>query len=136
MNNKAKARYNSRLSDESDVVPLRQDVDGIDEIPQQQQPSNASLIDHAIKEEAAIQHKQSMVKTSAVNLFWVLMWYTFATVLSIYNKWMFSENHYNFHYPLFVTTFHMIVQFVCSGSTLLVVPKLRPKKRPSSKDYM
>ncbi|GAA5802656.1 hypothetical protein HPULCUR_008130 [Helicostylum pulchrum] len=64
------------------------------------------------------------------------MWYTFATILSVYNKWMFSAEYYGFQYPLFVTSFHMIVQFTFSGTSLLLVPKLRPKKRPSVSDYM
>ncbi|KAG2202188.1 hypothetical protein INT47_002107 [Mucor saturninus] len=79
---------------------------------------------------------KSLVKTSAINLFWILMWYTFATILSVYNKWMFSAEHYGFGYPLFVTSVHMIVQFTFSGTSLLIVPSLRPTKRPSVSDYI
>ncbi|RUS21982.1 hypothetical protein BC937DRAFT_90742 [Endogone sp. FLAS-F59071] len=61
---------------------------------------------------------------------------SFATCLSLYNKWMFSPTHYNFRFPLFVTSIHMVVQFICAGSTLLIIPKLRPKQRPSLEDYM
>ncbi|KAI9480415.1 MAG: triose phosphate transporter [Benjaminiella poitrasii] len=86
--------------------------------------------------EIAHRRRKSMVKTSAINLFWILMWYTFATILSVYNKWMFSEDHYNFQYPLFVTSIHMIVQFLFSGTSLLIIPNLRPSKRPSIRDYI
>lgn len=49
---------------------------------------------------------------------------------------MFSAEHYGFGYPLFVTSVHMIVQFTFSGTSLLIVPSLRPTKRPSVSDYM
>ena len=49
---------------------------------------------------------------------------------------MFSEEHYNFQFPLFVSSTHMVVQFTFAGLSLLLVPKIRPTKRPSVKDYM
>ncbi|KAI8575707.1 hypothetical protein K450DRAFT_260424 [Umbelopsis ramanniana AG] len=60
----------------------------------------------------------------------------FATFLSVYNKWMFSEKYYNFQFPLFVTSMHMLVQFTFAGLTLAVLPKFKPKKRPSAKNYL
>lgn len=62
--------------------------------------------------------------------------YLFATLLSLYNKWMFSPQYYAFSFPLFVTSVHMVVQFVLS----LVVreiwsAKFKPKERPGAKDY-
>ncbi|OAD74191.1 hypothetical protein PHYBLDRAFT_112042, partial [Phycomyces blakesleeanus NRRL 1555(-)] len=60
----------------------------------------------------------------------------FATILSVYNKWMFSAEHYNFQFPLFVTTIHMVVQSIFAGCSLLIVPKLRPKKIPTGKEYI
>ncbi|KAI8371202.1 triose-phosphate transporter family-domain-containing protein [Choanephora cucurbitarum] len=98
-------------------------------------PSEA-LLNTATQQEHAIQQRKTMAKTSAINLFWIFSWYLFATILSVYNKWMFSEDHYNFQYPLFVTSVHMIVQFFFSGTSLLLVPKLRPTKRPSISDYI
>ncbi|KAI8333383.1 triose-phosphate transporter family-domain-containing protein [Chlamydoabsidia padenii] len=62
--------------------------------------------------------------------------YMFATFLSVYNKWMFSAEHYNFQYPLFVTSIHMVVQFTFAGSSLLLIPRLRPKSRPTLKEYI
>ncbi|KAL0146246.1 triose-phosphate transporter family-domain-containing protein [Mucor lusitanicus] len=104
--------FHSRPSQDSEVFSLR------DEDPLSL-PSETLLNDHTTKERA-VQQKKSI----------------FATILSVYNKWMFSEDHYNFQYPLFVTSVHMIVQFVFSGTSLLVVPKLRPTKRPSVSDYI
>ncbi|KAI7904947.1 Rrp15p-domain-containing protein [Cokeromyces recurvatus] len=49
---------------------------------------------------------------------------------------MFSEEHYNFRYPLFVTSIHMIVQFLFSGTSLFIIPSLRPNKQPSFRDYI
>ncbi|CAO3608713.1 unnamed protein product [Cunninghamella blakesleeana] len=80
--------------------------------------------------------RKNLIRYSTINLVWILTWYIFATILSLYNKWMFSADHYNFQYPLFVTSFHMIVQFCFSGLSLLLFPKLRPKNRPSAKDYI
>lgn len=44
-----------------------------------------------------------------------------------YNKWMFSKDHMDFHYPLFTTSLHMVVQFALSALTLLAFPSLRPR---------
>ncbi|KAI9321071.1 triose-phosphate transporter family-domain-containing protein [Dichotomocladium elegans] len=80
--------------------------------------------------------QKTLLKASAINLLWILTWYTFATFLSLYNKWMFSSDHYNFQYPLFVSSIHMVVQFIFAGLSLLLIPKLRPTNRPSFKDYV
>lgn len=62
--------------------------------------------------------------------------YTFATLLSLYNKWMFTPKYYNFPYPLFVTFCHMLVQFSLSAAIRLIWPdKFRPVERPSRQDY-
>lgn len=119
---------NGRPSEESEVFSLR------DEDPLSL-PSETLLNDRTTKERK-VQQRKSVLWSSAINLYWILMWYTFATILSVYNKWMFSAEHYNFQYPLFVTSVHMIVQFTFSGTSLLLVPKLRPSRRPSAKDYL
>ncbi|EPQ64407.1 Bgt-1647 [Blumeria graminis f. sp. tritici] len=51
---------------------------------------------------------------------------------SIYNKWMFDSKHLNFHFPLFTTCFHMLVQFLLSCLVLYLWPQLRPRKDISS----
>lgn len=82
--------------------------------------------------------------------------YTFSTLISVYSasspfftpleskltlssstadKWMFSEDHYNFPYPLFVTSVHMLVQWTLSAITLYFFRHLRPTTRPSAPDY-
>lgn len=63
--------------------------------------------------------------------------YTFATILSLYNKWMFSPEYYGFSYPLFVTGCHMWVQFAMAGFVRVAFKeKFKPPERPSRKDYV
>ena len=40
---------------------------------------------------------------------------------------MFSPEHLNFHFPLFTTCGHMIVQFSLASLVLLCIPQLRPR---------
>lgn len=40
---------------------------------------------------------------------------------------MFSPEHLNFHFPLFTTSGHMVVQFTLSSLVLLCLPQLRPR---------
>lgn len=59
----------------------------------------------------------------------------FSTMISVYNKWMFSTAHYKFSYPLFVTSAHMIMQFLLSGLLLSccgnrIVPRNSNGRRP------
>ena len=62
--------------------------------------------------------------------------YGFATLLSIYNKWMFSADYYNFPYPLFVTACHMVVQFVIASLIRVTMPdRFRPPEKPTRRDY-
>lgn len=68
----------------------------------------------------------------------ILLWYTFSLLLSLYNKWMFAPAHWNFPFPLFVTSLHMLMQFALSGLVLWRFPQFRPKRREdylSLKDY-
>jgi solute carrier family 35, member C2 len=43
-----------------------------------------------------------------------------------YNKWMFDKGHLDFHFPLYTTSLHMLVQFCLSTVVLFFVPSLRP----------
>jgi solute carrier family 35, member C2 len=43
-----------------------------------------------------------------------------------YNKWMFSGDHLDFHFPMFTTSLHMVVQFLLASLILLIFPKYRP----------
>ncbi|KAJ9642604.1 hypothetical protein H2204_002252 [Knufia peltigerae] len=56
----------------------------------------------------------------------ILMWYFFSLAISIYNKMMFSADHIDFHFPLFATSLHMLVQFCLASTILLIFPSLRP----------
>jgi solute carrier family 35 protein C2 len=62
--------------------------------------------------------------------------FLFATILSVYNKWMFSPDHFGFPYPLFVTTLHMFVQFALAALIRYVWPrKFKPERSPKRFDY-
>lgn len=62
--------------------------------------------------------------------------FTFATLLSVYNKWMFSPDRFAFPYPLFVTALHMIMQFLLAASLRWIWPKrFKPEHNPSLKDW-
>ncbi|KAF9888078.1 Triose-phosphate Transporter [Aspergillus nanangensis] len=62
----------------------------------------------------------------------ILLWYFFSLAISIYNKWMFSEDEVVFPYPLFTTSLHMAVQFTFASLILYFIPSLRPKSPPTS----
>ncbi|KAI9252935.1 triose-phosphate transporter family-domain-containing protein [Phascolomyces articulosus] len=89
-------------------------------------PSERLLPDESNRKKLSPQ-SIALIKSSAIN---------FATFLSVYNKWMFSEEHYGFQFPLFVSSTHMVVQFIFAGFSLLLVPKIRPTKRPTLKEYI
>ncbi|KAF8447024.1 triose-phosphate transporter family-domain-containing protein [Terfezia claveryi] len=67
-----------------------------------------------------------VIRNLAVNAFFIGLWYTFSLLISIYNKWMFSPDHLNFKFPLFVTCGHMLVQFSMASLVLFAFPHLRP----------
>lgn len=76
--------------------------------------------------------------TSEGNKYFILYPYrfTFSTIISVYNKWMFSKEHYDFPYPLFVTTVHMFIQFILAALLRFLWPrKFRPKQSPTTRDY-
>lgn len=70
--------------------------------------------------------KANLVRMYAVNALLIALWYTFSISISVYNKWMFSKENLDFHFPLFTTSLHMVVQFVCASAVLFFFPKLRP----------
>jgi solute carrier family 35 protein C2 len=45
---------------------------------------------------------------------------------------MFSPGNLDFHYPLFTTSLHMVVQFTLASLVLLCVPSFRPRHGASS----
>jgi solute carrier family 35 protein C2 len=53
--------------------------------------------------------------------------YLFSLSISIYNKWMFDPKHLDFHFPLFTTSMHMVVQFALASLALFIFPRFRPR---------
>ncbi|KAI6135817.1 triose-phosphate transporter family-domain-containing protein [Pisolithus croceorrhizus] len=75
-------------------------------------------------------------RSAAINTCFIVLWFTFATVLSVYNKWMFSLDHFGFPYPLFVTTVHMVIQFVLAAALRFIYPqRFRPECGPNVRAY-
>ncbi|KDQ06480.1 hypothetical protein BOTBODRAFT_121435 [Botryobasidium botryosum FD-172 SS1] len=84
------------------------------------------------------ERKRLWWKDALINSLFIASWFIFATILSVYNKarWMFSPNHFNFPFPLFVTTFHMVVQFILASVARALFPRLFvPTRRPTLRDY-
>jgi solute carrier family 35, member C2 len=90
---------------------------------------------------------RDVIKKLLINCVLILLWYFFSLAISIvrtapphpvkyywqaaddggqYNKWMFDGEHLDFHFPLFTTSLHMLVQFGLSTLVLFFVPSLRP----------
>ena len=62
--------------------------------------------------------------------------FLFSTLLSVYNKWMFTEEHFGFPAPLFVSSMHMAVQFSLAALMRHIWPKhFKPPHNPSREDY-
>ncbi|KIM53643.1 hypothetical protein SCLCIDRAFT_1222611 [Scleroderma citrinum Foug A] len=74
-------------------------------------------------------------RNTAIYACFILSWFSFATVLSVYNKWMFSHDHFGFPYPLFVTTIHMFIQFILATALRFIHPHFRPEKKPTLQAY-
>ncbi|PFH52067.1 hypothetical protein AMATHDRAFT_141107 [Amanita thiersii Skay4041] len=75
-------------------------------------------------------------RNAFVNALFIGSWFFFATILSVYNKWMFSPDRYGFPSPLFVTTMHMLVQFLLAAAIRFIWPaRFRPKRDPTHADY-
>ncbi|KAF8629221.1 hypothetical protein AX17_005804 [Amanita inopinata Kibby_2008] len=86
---------------------------------------------------ATLEQKRSLWWRNAfINALFIGSWYFFATILSVYNKWMFSPDRFGFPSPLFVTTIHMFVQFALAAAIRYLWPKrFRPKNSPTRSEY-
>ena len=88
-----------------------------------------------------------VIRNLLINAALIGLWYLFSLSISIvstfgpccrtqvltrpqYNKWMFSSDHLDFHFPLFTTSLHMLVQFFLASLLLAVIPSLRPHPTP------
>ncbi|PIA15896.1 TPT-domain-containing protein, partial [Coemansia reversa NRRL 1564] len=67
---------------------------------------------------------------------YIVMWYSFSGLLSVYNKWLFGADERNFPFPLFVTSIHMLVQYILATLCLRLFPTLRPLHAPSWHAYI
>ncbi|EMC95732.1 hypothetical protein BAUCODRAFT_34503 [Baudoinia panamericana UAMH 10762] len=69
----------------------------------------------------------ALMRDMMINGFLIALWYTFSISISVYNKWMFSKENLDFHFPLFTTAIHMLVQFSLASSVLYIFPQFRPR---------
>ncbi|KAI9668418.1 MAG: Triose-phosphate Transporter [Alyxoria varia] len=69
---------------------------------------------------------QQFVTKVVVNGILIGLWYLFSVSISVYNKWMFADGQLDFHFPLFTTSMHMIVQFILASLILVFFPSVRP----------
>ncbi|KAK3649989.1 hypothetical protein LTR56_006576 [Elasticomyces elasticus] len=76
--------------------------------------------------------KATLLRDTLFNGSLIALWYTFSISISVYNKWMFSKENLDFHFPLFTTSLHMIVQFVLASTVLFFLPQFRPKRPTDS----
>lgn len=68
----------------------------------------------------------SIVRNITINALLIALWYSFSISISVYNKWMFSSENLDFHFPLFTTSLHMLIQFALASGTLFFFPRFRP----------
>ncbi|KAF7321459.1 TPT domain-containing protein [Mycena kentingensis (nom. inval.)] len=62
--------------------------------------------------------------------------FLFSTILSLYNKWMFSPEHYSWPYPLLASSYQFSVQAVLALSLRTLWPgRFLPPRKPTLKDY-
>ncbi|KAG7857255.1 hypothetical protein KL919_003892 [Ogataea angusta] len=55
----------------------------------------------------------------------IASWFSFSLLISLYNKWMFSDPTLNFKFPVIITACHQFVLFWLSCLTLTFWPKFR-----------
>ena len=112
------------------------------------------LVNEGIHFASIVEKKRLWWRNAIINTLFIASWYFtfqiqkslielnesfrffFATLLSVYNKWMFAPDHLGFPAPLFVTTIHMFIQFTLAAILRAVWPKtFRPPHNPSRRDY-
>jgi solute carrier family 35 protein C2 len=102
-------------------------------------------VDHKSSRQEQMEADQSVIKNSIINAILIGLWYMFSLSISVvgrsrliesegrrltmeqYNTWMFSGKHLNFHFPLFTTCMHMLVQFSLASLVLFALPQFRPR---------
>lgn len=103
------ARFSKRVSIESALTGFSDgfsDLDSLSDSIQDLHPSG-------------FQNPRYMwIRNALINGIFVLLWYCFSVTLSVYNKWMFSEDHLNFNFPIMTTAGHQVVQTALAGTLL------------------
>ncbi|KAI0365666.1 TPT-domain-containing protein [Pilatotrama ljubarskyi] len=93
--------------------------------------------DRAVHLASLAEKKRLWWRNALINSLFIASWFLFATLISVYNKWMFSLEHYGFPSPLFVTTIHMWVQFALAALLRYTLPRhFRPEHSPGRMDYI
>ncbi|KAF7197494.1 putative transporter C22E12.01 [Pseudocercospora fuligena] len=87
----------------------------------------------AAEEEKGIA-KATMIRRLVINGLLIGLWYSFSISISVYNKWMFSAEMLDFHFPLFTTSLHMLVQFSLASAVIFFLPQFRPGRDGTKKD--
>lgn len=128
---------------------------GKDRIRRQRKRRRNTLLDQRVVREKGLSADEkkdadkSVLKRLFINGTLILLWYLLSLGISMvgqirvqaghlcythsrslssqYNKWMFDEDRLNFAFPLFTTSFHMIMQFFLAGLVLFFIPSLRPE---------
>ncbi|CCJ28273.1 unnamed protein product [Pneumocystis jirovecii] len=80
----------------------------------------------------SIKAKKDLLKNVWGNLVFIM--FIFSIILSLYNKWMYSEKYFNFKFPLFsaclfLIIYDMVVDFI------LVIMRLFPQYQPVNKGF-
>lgn len=87
--------------------------------------------------QTAASRRREWWRNAIVNCLYIASWFAFATLLSMYNKWMFTPAYFNFPFPLFVTTMHMAMQFIMSATVRKLWPHVfNPPGRPTAEEYI
>lgn len=87
--------------------------------PEDPPPAPASRI--SANSKTMIEVYPNMYKTILA----ILSWYFCSTVISVYNKWMFTGDKLGFSFPIIITSFHQVILTLLSLATLWLFPSLR-----------
>ncbi|CAL5406767.1 unnamed protein product [Camellia sinensis] len=87
---------------------------------------------------ASHSHRKSAISAIDVmkTLFFILVWYTFSTILTLYNKTLLGDDLGKFPAPLLMNTFHFAMQAVLSTAITWFWPqRFQPRVTMSWRDY-
>ncbi|KAI0344530.1 TPT-domain-containing protein [Trametopsis cervina] len=125
------AHHSSRLSTE-DLIPA-----SVTPTESYDEEANVEGFGEDVHLASVDEKKRRWWRNALINMAFIASWFFFATILSLYNKWMFAPDRYGFPFPLLVTTMHMFVQFALAALARAIWPhRFRPEQSPNKKDYM